>query len=226
MHISELLQIIFYSEHIGVICLREIIYHSAIERARRTKRFVMSKTLKRVSGLSAEQILEISGQNNCPVDIMKILKVLGINCFPMDFSDLEASVPEIIEERGHILGAVTLTDDDLNIVYSCDNKFNTDNRIRFTLAHELAHCCLNADRLNKGHVEFRFDEKSDDPSEVAANIFAGKILIPKDVLLKKYNEMIAPLSDVLAKEFCVSQAVMEARLSYLDLPFYSLCVNE
>ncbi len=181
----------------------------------------MCKKLYELYGVSAEQILEICGSSSYPVDIQKILKTLGVKYAPMDFSETEKIIPDIIEKRGQILGAVTLIDDEVNIFYR-DNPNDSQQRIRFTLAHELAHCCLNAhDLQNQGHIEFRFDEKTDMPSEIAANIFAGKLLIPEDALRKVYNQMLVPLSDVLAKEFAVSRSVMEARLKYLKLPFYS-----
>ena len=182
---------------------------------------IMCKKLREISGLSSEQILLLGEELSPPVNIENILDKLGIKYDAMDFSDIESKVPDIIKNRGEILGAVTLIDDDVFIYYSKKNK--SKNRTRFTLAHELAHCCLNAGSLeNKGHIEFRFDEKSDDMNEKAANIFAGQLLIPKEPLLEKYNNMIVPVSDVLANEFNVSTNVMEARLSYLGLPFYSL----
>lgn len=181
---------------------------------------IMCKRLKELNGLSAEQILEIYGDDSIPVDIKRVLDKLKVSYSPMDFGPVEESVKDIVDKRGHILGAAMVFGDEINIFYS--EKDSSENRIRFTLAHELAHCCLNAASLeNDGHIEFRFDEKSQAPAEVAANIFAGKLLIPKNALLRIYHSMIAPLSDVLAKEFGVSVNVMEERLKYLDLPFYS-----
>ena len=171
-----------------------------------------------MSGVSAEQLLELSGQCDIPIDIEKLLSKLGVKYDSMDFSFLEKANPDLINEKGKILGAVTLINNDVCIYYSNDSS---KNRKRFTLAHELAHCCLDAPSLQDGHIEFRFDERSDDYREIAANIFAGKLLIPTQKLIEVYNNMIAPLSNVLAKEFSVSIAVMEGRLKELKLPFYS-----
>lgn len=181
---------------------------------------IMCKKLRELDGLTPEQILTAYSDGSIPVDIEQILKKMGINYQAMDFTNVENSVPDVIEQRGRILGAVTIIDDDVNIFYS--SSYESEHRKNFTLAHELAHCCLNAASLNNtGHVEFRFDADSDDAIERAANTFAGKLLIPKNELTSIYNEMIAPLLDVLAKEFNVSQSVMQARLQSLELPFYT-----
>lgn len=199
--------------------MSEIYYRSLLKELGKNKRLIMNKKLEKMDGLTAEQILELYGDVVPPINIEKILDLLGVKYNRMDFSQLENTVPDLIKKRGRILGAVTVVDDGVNIVYSSDS---TDSRIRFTLAHELAHCCQNASAFeDTGHVEFRFDEKSDNPAEIAANIFAGKLLVPKEALLNAYNEMIVPLSDVLAKKFEVSTHVMEARLRYLKLPYYS-----
>ncbi len=181
---------------------------------------IMCKKLKELDGLTVNEILSGLEIDSYPVDIESILKKLGIKFGAMDFTDIENTIPSVIESKGHILGAVTLVDDDVNIFYREDSS---DNRIRFTLAHELAHCCLNAQALrNKGHIEFRFDECTSSPNEVAANAFAGQLLIPKNLLLKLYSDLIAPISEVMAQAFHVSTNVMEARLRYLNLDYYSL----
>lgn len=179
---------------------------------------IMCKKLREIDGLTPEEILLISGVDSYPVDMQTILKKLGIRCGSMDFSGIEELIPDVIESRGSILGAVTVIDDDVNIFYSEDSS---DNRKRFTLAHELAHCCLNASSLQKGHIEFRFDGKTPDPKELAANIFAGKLLVPEKPLRKMYESMLVPVADVMAHEFNVSTHVMEARLEHLGLGFYS-----
>ncbi len=178
----------------------------------------MCKKLRGLSGLTADEILSRANVESYPVDIKAVIKKLGITTKPFDFSALEKEIPEIISKRGPILGAVTVINDDINIFYS---ENSTENRERFTLAHELAHCCLNAHNLTEGHIEFRFDELTKDPNEIAANIFAGQLLIPEGYLREIYDSLIVPASDVLANEFQVSVPVMEARLTQLKLGYYS-----
>ena len=179
---------------------------------------IMCKKLRELDGLTPEEILLISGEDAYPVNMQTILKKLGIRSGAMDFSNVEAQIPAVIKSRGSILGAVTIINDDVNIFYS---ENSTDNRKRFTLAHELAHCCLHASSLQKGHIEFRFDEKTSDHEELAANIFAGQLLIPEKPLRKMYDSLVLPAVDVMACEFKVSIHVMEARLEYLGWGFYA-----
>ena len=178
----------------------------------------MCKKLRELDGLTPDEILLISGEDKYPVNIKKILKKLGIKSGAMNFHGIEEKIPSVIESRGPILGAVTIIGDDVNILYS---EESTENRMRFTLAHELAHCCLDASSLKKGHVEFRFDRGASEQKELAANIFAGKLLMPEESVRKLYDSLLIPAADVMAREFKVSTHVMEARLENLGLGFYS-----
>ena len=56
--------------------------------------------------------------------------------------------------------------------------------------------------------------------EIEANIFAGELLIPKPLLLKKYKEFIIPSLKALSIIFGVSTNVMAARLDYLGLDYF------
>ena len=195
--------------------------YSAYGRKKGRERSIVCRKLNELSGMTAEMLLETSGEVSIPVDIEKILTRNGIKYAPMDFRPLEEEVStKDLNMVGQVLGAVILDKDDVRIVYAKDS---TPNRKRFTLAHELAHCCLDANNLNpdQPHVEFRIDEACNSGKERAANIFAGKLLIPKNKLEELYDSLIVPLSDVLAKEFQVSVSVMEARLKDLGLPYYS-----
>ena len=179
---------------------------------------IMCKKLKELDGLTPNEILLSSGANSVPISIHSILRRLGISYRAMDFTPYEQNNENLISSRGKILGAVTILGDDICILY---RKDDSSNRIRFTLAHELAHCCLDSKSLrDKGHIEFRFDENSTNPKEFAANVFAGELLIPKNPLVDLYNKLIVPAVDVIANEFQVSINVMKARLEYLGLGYY------
>lgn len=178
----------------------------------------MCKKLNELDGKKPEYFLGLLGDKvTAPVDIEKILRKLGIEYFNYDFSAAEKQ----LTKPDRILGAALVDGDD--VVILCSDEA-TPNRRRFTLAHELAHCCLDAQHLKDGHVEFRSDRNSKDPSEFNVNVFAGELLIPKKLLEEEYHNMIAPLSDVLAKIFEVSVNVMEKRLDYLKMPYYSAVV--
>lgn len=185
----------------------------------------MCAGLEKLSQKTPEDILEQYGDGSCPIDIEGILKALGVHFAPMDFDSIERQSPKTVQLRGNILGAVTLIEDTVNIFYRKDSDESTK---RFTLAHELGHCCYDTNLLgDRGHIEWRFDGSTRVPKEVRANVFAGKILVPEDMLQTRYHQLysqsrIAPASDELGEIFKVDVAVIEARLKALGFPYYSL----
>lgn len=174
---------------------------------------IMSK-IENLRGKKAAEILKETGQeNNIPVDLRAILHKLEISAISMDFTEIETILFDQVKKRGRILGAVMTThDNDTAIFYSNDQELMSNHRYRFTIAHELAHCCLDGD-LN--HVEFRHDGSSDEASERRANIFAGELLIPLPQLEKVSKELLLPTITNLATVFEVSETVMAARIEYL-----------
>lgn len=176
---------------------------------------IMCKILKELSGLSANDLLtKYKISSVPPINISLLLKRIGIAEIPYDFSTIE----DIMNyNHGDVLGAIFAKNDTLSIFYRLSD---TLNRQRFTLAHEIAHCCLHSDSLEKKHIELRSSLTVDNSKEYAANIFAGELLIPKDILEKIHNKFIIapPLSDI-SKIFGVSTTVMAARLDYLNLPY-------
>lgn len=149
-----------------------------------------------------------------PINVSLLLEKIGISVISKDFSDAEDSVGY---DRGSILGAAISNGDDLAIFY---RKQDTYNRKIFTVAHELGHCCKHAENLRISHIELRTTISTFDQHEVEANIFAGELLIPKDILLEKYKQFIIPSLKTLSTIFGVSTNVMAARLDYLHLDYY------
>ena len=171
----------------------------------------MCKILRQIGGLTATQLLqkyEISIEP--PIDLTKLLNRIGIRAYAFDFHQIEDRVGY---ERGEILGAAISEGDALDIMYSED--FN-QNRIRFTIAHELAHCCLHAENLEMNHLELRTDSNISG-REKSANIFAGELLIPQESVLEIIGQLYEPTVETLARIFQVSKTVMDARLKYLDI---------
>lgn len=175
---------------------------------------VMCKILRILQGKSADQLLEKYGmKGQTPVKIDQLLKKIGIDVIPADFSSIEEKAGY---QQGDILGATLIVKDDVTIFYREDSS---ENRIRFTVAHELAHCCIHTDKLKETNIQLRQNGKQDD-EEKDANVFAGELLIPKENLMKYYEELIVPSLKVLAEIFMVSTSVMAARLDFLALPYY------
>jgi len=178
----------------------------------------MCKKINELNGLTSQTVLnKYWKKKEYPIDIAQILYEMNIKVSAFDFSKAEAlaGVPS-----GDILGAVLTYGDNVAIVYK---KGDSLNRIRFTLAHELAHCCLSHIKPDaNGYIEFRRQQSFNDEHEIAANIFAGELLIPENALsgvLATYFKNSFPASEFLAKFFAVSVNVMEERLKHLKIPF-------
>jgi len=174
---------------------------------------IMCNALKNLAGKTADELLKganLIGQ--IPVDLGKLITHWGVSVLPFDFTDLQEKLKNngsIIS--GNILGLVVAQDDNLGIYYKSDD---TVHRQRFTIAHELAHCCIDYEHLEKNSVNFRLDNAID---EAAVNIFAGEILMPETSLKDAIRNMGGIFSGELANMFNVSETAMNARLNYLKL---------
>ena len=99
-------------------------------------------------------------------------------------------------------------------------KQDTENRQRFTIAHELAHCCLHTENLQQNHIELRDNTFPKTEKEKAADIFAGELLIPEPLLKEIYSKFYLPSLKTLAKIFHVSTNVMAAKLDDVSMPYF------
>jgi Zn-dependent peptidase ImmA (M78 family) len=174
----------------------------------------MCPPLDKIKGLSANELLQkFYPSNEYPLDLGVLLKNIGISNKEMDFSDLE----EIT--KAPILGLM-LSDNTNAAIYF--RKGDTLNRQRFTIAHELAHCCLHYTHdENYRHLELRLADSANNPHETEADIFAGELLIPLSKLKEVYLSLDCPCSAILASKFGVSINVMEARLNYLEISYFN-----
>lgn len=105
------------------------------------------------------------------------------------------------------------------------NSKESEQRKRFTAAHELGHFLLHKDLLAEGrHLDRLFDvEPSDNPSEplrkkheVQANQFAADLLMPRSATIRLYQEYEGDVNKI-AEKFAVSRAAVEVRLKSLGL---------
>ena len=178
----------------------------------------MCNVLKNIQGKTAEEILRKYGQDSSvPVNLNQLLINIGISALPLDFTELEK---EIGSKKGDILGLVMTKGEKAAIFYKKDD---TLNRQRFTVARELAHCCIGKKEYEQIHVpnvESRLNEQEKDESEKRADIFAGELLIPLNRLSEVYMNLAVPTSITLANKFAVPVSVMEARLNYLKVSHY------
>ena len=193
--------------------------HFNLQKEKRVS--IMCRPISEIRGKSANYLLELSGQQqSIPVDVKALLRKLKISCMPYDFSTIEAALnaDEDISRDIHILGALA-TNGDRAAIYCRKEDEEGGHRYRFTIAHELGHCCLAHFPIDGAtvHYVFRMDDESTDPKEIAANIFAGELLIPQDSLENVIKELLLPDVQTLADIFAVSRNVMLARLKYLNI---------
>lgn len=185
------------------------------KRKKEERDVVMCKILKNINGKTAFELLKIHDiPLEPPIQISQLLQRIGISTLGIDFTQIEKDAGY---EYGRILGAAISKKDNLTIFY---RKQDSKNRQRFTIAHELAHCCLHTDNLQQNHIELRENETVKDAKETEADIFAGELLIPEQSLVKVYNEFYVPSLKSLAKIFGVSTNVMAARLDYLSMSYF------
>lgn len=143
--------------------------------------------------------------NSLPINIEEILKQWEIDFFPVSFEELQKNIPL---KNGKITGMAYAQNDDLAILYS---KESSVVHSRFTLAHELAHCCLHMNVDSSCHIEFqtindvltvsqdkmkRFNEKK----EEEADRFARDLLMPTRAMLllleKRTNLTLEKLAEI------------------------------
>lgn len=174
----------------------------------------MCEILEKIHGKTAEELLKEYGvYDTVPIDLVKLARSIGISVLPMDFTKLEKKL-----DTKNILGLVLTHGNNAAIFY---RRSDSINRIRFTIAHELAHCCFLDPNTKEPHIEYRIDEEDKDDNEKQMDIFAGKLLIPLNKLKEVYMKLSLPTSSALADAFNVSIKVMEARLNYLEISHYN-----
>lgn len=148
-----------------------------------------------------------------PVDIETIAKSRGLQVVPYALGD-------------DVSGLLSIEGNKATIGY---NLKEPSYRIRFTIAHELAHYELHRDKshlfVDKQFI-YRSTKSGDTPitfaMEQEANAFASAILMPTDLLRKEIHKTDLNLMDdkaieKLADLFQVSTTAMSIRISGLGL---------
>ena len=148
----------------------------------------------------ARKILSESQIQAPPVDLRTIVVKNGIEYVEMD--DFPEAVDALIIEEGLK-------------VYAAVNSTHHIHRQRFSLAHELGHYFLHQGGIPEDIVSIdnpptgEWGEGSKDPAETEADIFAGELLVPLDMLKQHRNKSLKELSAL----FVVSEHVISISLS-------------
>jgi len=112
-----------------------------------------------------------------PLNMDKLLRAWKLIASSADLSELEKIAAEKVKINGPILGAVGAPQGKVVLLFS--NKISYA-KARFTVAHELAHCCLHNKELENGYVHFSSGGFLQPEKEIEANIFARRLLMPKE----------------------------------------------
>lgn len=148
----------------------------------------------------------------------------------LDIDEIPIPVEDIAEELGVTLRYEPLDGGMSGVLFRDHggqavigvNDLHSENRQRFTIAHELAHLKLHEDTLYVDGL-VRRDTKSSlavDPQEIEANAFAAELLMPRHLLIRELKARVpegkvadpAKLVRRLARDFRVSEQAMEYRL--------------
>lgn len=159
----------------------------------------------------------LSGNPKLPVDIYQILQDLNVRCFCVNFNGLQK---DLAFDNAKIIGLAYAHKNDLFIFYSDHSDLPT---ARFTLAHELAHCCLHMNDDAAFHIEMQtipdvihFNGKASKSfnrkKEVEADVFARELLIPTNALIHILRSVKDPSIEELADLFIVPKEEIANKL--------------
>lgn len=169
-----------------------------------------------------EHLKETGFKVRLPIDVDEIAKKLDIDV-----------VYSFNLNNSGVVGQIEFNNKKPTITVSkTENTY--EPRRRFTIAHEIAHYCLHADK-NKHFVDTRKNMSRSgsywDTYEFEANVFAAQLLMPKNLIIKKGKEIVEDYSaesngkrisaskfvDKMATLFQVSNPAMEYRLKNIGI---------
>ncbi len=162
----------------------------------------------------AKKILAESN-SKAPVDVEALAKTHGIPVEQQAYDD-EVSGMLVVKDGKAIISI---------------NKKHSDNRKRFSIAHELGHYFLHKNLANvfvDKSIVFLRDKKASDGTqlqEIEANVFAAELLMPESDLRAKVKKNPLDLEnpkdfkklESIAKKFKVSSQALTIRLTRLGL---------
>lgn len=144
-------------------------------------------------------------QQETPVETIPLAHELGLNVYKVN--DWDDSVSGKIQKDSKLGG---------NSGYAIFvNGRHSEQRRRFTIAHEIAHFILHAPLIGDGICDDAlYRSNKGRYIETEANQMAADILMPFHLIREKINSGVESVED-LAKIFNVSEKVMEIRLKSL-----------
>lgn len=172
--------------------------------------------------LAAQQLLseydEAYGLGNAPPVPVEAIAESHLLLNITERDDLR-TVTGAPKDGGRLSGLLTTADQ--TIWVDAREAQRSDERRRFTIAHEIGHWVLHAKRGKVGSfqrfcrpVDLKADEDRGEAIEREANRFAAELLMPEEILDARAKECGFNLP-LLASEFAVSVPALELRLTLL-----------
>jgi len=155
-----------------------------------------------ITPLQRQHIEEFT--SNVPVRIAGLARALGLEVVS---AGLSPNISGLIEPSATAAAGFVVK----------VNKYESDERQRFTIAHEIAHFLLHRDHIRNGVVDnVMYRSSLSSKKETEANKLAADILMPTDKVLDELNALGGTRDDIaasaLARKFKVSTAAMKVRL--------------
>jgi Zn-dependent peptidase ImmA (M78 family) len=140
--------------------------------------------------------------NDVPVKVGEIARALGIEVV---LATLPLNISGLIQPHGDGQYVIKV------------NRFESKERQRFTIAHEIAHFLIHKDQIKSGVVDsVLYRSKLSSRTEAEANRLAADIIMPNDVVYREIIKIGKNLEDVdvadLATKFGVSRQAMAIRI--------------
>jgi len=161
----------------------------------------------------AQKIINRFGITKPHIPVEEIAKKLGAQVIKQESDDNHSGMI-YSDSHGVIIGV---------------NKEHSENRKRFTIAHEIGHMIMHSHLLEgEVHIDKGFgvrlnrDKRSslgEDLLEIQANKFAAELLMPKAMIKKDIKDLYVDISrdmdehiKALAKKYKVSQQAMSFKI--------------
>lgn len=167
--------------------------------------------------------------NKINAKVIDLLNSLNLEAPPIDVqkiaTSLGAKVNYVLYDDENVSGVLVKRSDEITIGV---NSRHSENRQRFTIAHEIGHLLLHSNRpifIDEVHTHFRDQNsaKGLDKTEIEANYFAAELLMPEKFVrqdMDNLNYLDEKAIQNLASKYSVSVEAFVYRVSNLGYSIF------
>lgn len=159
--------------------------------------------LKIITDTNEKKVYQKYASTPFPFNVIAFGKELGLDL--RESSELSDSISGFIKKED-------------KKIYICVNNKHSENRKRFTIAHELGHYFLHNEELTTGFIDsvLKREKGKNNKKEKEANAFAANLLMPTELFKSLWLREDATISTI-ATIFFVSESAVLTRAKYLKL---------